>query len=171
MAFNGYVNTGRCMAMDVDALTATGINTSIDIQNGYFVTLGDYQNTSGAINEFVYSVTLAAASTLGNWLVRTPEVGITIAEQMEDDPRYFINHAGQPMQLIRPMPGVDEIEVTAETLSAVAAKGDYYTLVAGKLTKAESATTSATCFVCLGTHIINFGGADVTTYIFRCVAN
>lgn len=171
MAFNGYVNTGRCMAMDVDALTATGINTSTAIQNGCFVTLGDYQNTAGAINEFVYSVTLAAAATLGNWLVRTPEVGATVAMQMEDDPRYFINEAGQPMQLVRPMPGVDEIEVTAETLDQAAAKGDYYTLVAGKLTKAQAATTSATCFVCLGTHIINFGGTDVTTYIFRCTAN
>lgn len=170
MAFNAYVNTGRCMAMDVDALTATGINTTTDIQNGYFVTLGDYQNASGAINEFVYSVTLAAASTLGNWLVRTPEVGITVAEQMEDDPRYFINHAGQPMQLIRLMPGVDEIEVTVEALDQAAAKGDYYTLVAGKLTKG-SVATDATCFLCLGTHTINFGGEDVTTYIFRCVAN
>jgi hypothetical protein len=170
MAFNAYVNTGRCMAMDVDALTATGINTSTDIQNGYFVTLGDYQNTTGAINEFVYSVTLAAASTMGNWLVRTPEVGITVAEQMEDDPRYFINHKGQPMQLIRTMPGVDEIEVTVEALDQAAAKGDYYTLVAGKLTKGAVAT-DATCFLCLGTHTINFGGEDVTTYIFRCVAN
>ena len=138
MAFNGYVNTMRCMGMDVDALTATGINTTTDIQNGYFVALGDYQNTSGAVTEFVYNVTLAGASTLGNWLVRTPEVGTTVAEQMEDDPRYFINHAGQPMQLIRMMPGVDIIEVTAEALDQVAAKGDYYTLVAGKLTKGSS---------------------------------
>lgn len=170
MAFYGYVNTGRCMAMDNDALTATGINTTTDIQNGYFVTLGDYQNTAGAITEFVYGVTLAAASTLGNWLVRTPEVGTTIAEQMEDDPRYFINHAGQPMQLIRPMPGIDEIEVTVETLDQAAAKGDYYTLVDGKLTKG-SATTDATCFLCLGTHTIDFGGKDEPTYVFRCVAN
>lgn len=170
MAFNAYVNTARCMAMDVDALTATGINTSTDIQNGYFVTLGDYQNTTGAINEFVYSVTLAAASTTGNWLVRTPEVGNTIAMQMEDDPRYFINKQGQPMQLIRPMAGVDEIEVTVEALDQAAAKGDYYTLVAGKLTKG-SKSTSYTCFECLGTHTINFGGTDVTTYVFRCITN
>lgn len=167
---NGYVNTARCMAMDVDALTATGINTSNAIENGYFVTLGDYQNTDGAINEFVYSVTLAAAATLGNWLVRTPEVGTNLEMQLMADPRYFTNPAGQPMQLIRPMAGVDEIEVTVDTLDQAAAKGDYYTLVAGKLTKGSS-TTSATCFLCLGTHKINIGGNDVTTYVFRCVAN
>ena len=167
---NGYVNTARCMAMDVDALTATGINTSTAIENGYFVTLGDYQNTDGAINEFVYSVTLATASTLGNWLVRTPEVGTTLEMQLMADPRYFTNPAGQPMQLVRPIAGVDEIEVTVETLDQAAAKGDYYTLVAGKLTKGSS-TTSATCFLCLGTHKINIGGTDVTTYVFRCVAN
>lgn len=169
MAFNGYVNTMRCAAMDVDAYTAVGINTSTDIQNGYFVTLGDYQNNSGAITEFLYDVTLAAAETLGNWLVRTPEVGTTVALQMEDDPRYFINEAGQPMQLIRPVVG-DIIEVTVETLDQAAAKGDYYTLVNGLLTKG-SVATDATCFLCLGTHFIDFGMNHVTTYVFRCVAN
>lgn len=170
MAFNAYVNTARCMAMDVDALTATGINTTTAIQNGYFVTLGDYQNSTGKINEFVYSVTLAAAETMGNWLVRTPEVGTTIDLQMTNDPRLFINAVGQPMQLVRPMAGIDEIEVTVEALDQAAAKGDYYTLVAGKLTKG-SVATDATCFLCLGTHSINIGGTEVTTYVFRCVAN
>ena len=169
MAFYGYVNTMRCAATDIDAFTATGINTSIDIQNGYFVTLGDYQLSSGAVIEFVYNVTLAAASTLDNWLVRTPEVGTDILTQMLADPRYFINAQGQPMQLIKIIKG-DIIEVTLETLDQAAAKGDYYTLVAGKLTKG-STTDSATCFLCLGTHTINFGGNDVTTYLFRCTAN
>ena len=170
MAFYGYVNTMRCAATDVDAFTATGINTSNDIQNGYFVTLGDYQlSSAGAVTEFVYDVTLAAASTLDNWLVRTPEVGTDILTQMLADPRYFINVKGQPMQLVKPIKG-DVIEVTVDTIDQAAAKGDYYTLVAGKLTKG-SATTDATCFVCLGTHSINFGGTDVTTYLFRCTAN
>ena len=169
MAFYGYVNTMRCAATVIDAFTATGINTSTDIQNGYFVTLGDYQLSSGAVTEFVYNVTLAAASTLDNWLVRTPEVGTDILTQMLADPRYFINAQGQPMQLIKIIKG-DIIEVTVETLDQAAAKGDYYTLVAGKLTKG-STTTSATCFLCLGTHTINFGGNDVTTYLFRCTAN
>ena len=170
MANYGYVNTMRCMGMDVDALLATGINTTTDIQNGYFVTLGDYQNTSGAIDEFVYSVTLAAAETLGNWIVRTPEVGIDLVTQQMADPRLFLNKAGQPMQLVRLMPGVDIIEVTLETLDQAAAKGDYYTLVAGKLTKG-SVATDATCFECLGTHYIEIGTERVTTYVFRCVAN
>ena len=169
MAFYGYVNTMRCAATDIDAFTATGINTSTDIQNGYFVTLGDYQLSSGAVVEFVYNVTLAAAATLDNWLVRTPEVGTDILTQMLADPRYFINAQGQPMQLIKIIKG-DIIEVTVETLDQAAAKGDYYTLVAGKLTKG-STTDSATCFLCLGTHTINFGGNDVTTYLFRCTAN
>ena len=169
MAFNGYVNTARCAATNVDAWTATGINTTTNIQNGYFVTLGDYQLSSGAITEFVYNVTLAAASTTGNWLVRTPEVGYTLAGQLEEDPRYFINAQGRPMQLIKPQIG-DEIEVTVETLDQAAAKGDYYTLVAGLLTKG-SVTTSYTCFLCLGTHTINIGGTDVTTYVFRCTNN
>lgn len=169
MAFNGYVNTMRCAATDVDAFTATGINATTAIQNGYFVALGDYQNTSGAITEFVYNVTLAAASTVGNWLVRTPEVGTTVAIQIQDDPRYFINEAGQPMQLIKPIVG-DIIEVTAETISEAAVKGDFYTLVDGMLTKGTQ-TADATCFECLGTYYITFGMNDVTTYVFRCVAN
>lgn len=170
MANYGYVNTMRCMGMDVDALLATGI-ASADVENGSFVTLGDYQNNSGVIDEFVYSVTPAAASTLGNYLVRTPEVGTGIMEQMMADPRLFVNKAGQPMQLVRMMPGVDIIEVTVEALDQAAAKGDYYTLVAGKLTKAQAVTAEATCFECLGTHSIEFGMENVTTYVFRCVAN
>lgn len=169
MAFYGYVNSMRCAATNIDSFTATGINTTTDIQNGYFVTLGDYQLANGAVTEFVYNVTLAAASTLGNWLVRTPEVGTDILTQMLADPRYFINAQGQPMQLLKIVKD-DIIEVTVETIDQAAAKGDYYTLVAGKLTKG-SATTDATCFVCLGTHSINFGGVDVTTYLFRCTAN
>ena len=169
MANYGYVNTMRCMGMDVDALLATGVAAS-DIQNGYFVTLGDYQNESGAVKEFVYTVTAAAASTAGNWLVRTPEVGITLDTQLYADPRKFYNKAGQPMQLVYMMPGVDIIEVTVEALDQAAAKGDYYTLVAGKLTKG-SKTTSYTCFECLGTHTIEFGTEVVTTYLFRCIAN
>lgn len=170
MANYGYVNTMRCMGMDVDALLATGINTTTDIQNGYFVTLGDYQNTSGAVDEFVYSVTLAAASTAGNYLVRTPEVGTDIVTQMMADPRLFINKAGQPMQLVRMMPGVDIIEVTVEALDQAAAKGDFYTLVAGKLTKGSKSTT-ATCFECLGTHTIEFGTEVATTYLMKCITN
>ena len=165
----GYVNTGRCAAMDVDAFTATGINTSTDIQNGYFVTLGDYQLSSGTITEFVYNVTLAAASTVGNYIVRTPEVGTDLTMQLMSDPRYFINKQGQPMQLVKPIVG-DEIEVTVEALDQAAAKGDYYTLVAGLLTK-DAVATDATCFLCLGKHSINIGGTDVTTYVFRCVCN
>ena len=64
----------------------------------------------------------------------------------------------------------DEIEVTVEALDQAAAKGDYYTLVAGLLTK-DAVATDATCFLCLGTHSINIGGTDVTTYVFRCVCN
>lgn len=167
MAFYGYVNTARCAATNVDAYTATGINTSADIQNGTFVTLGDYQLSSGAITEFVYNVTAAAASTAGNWLVRTPEVGYDILGQLTDDPRLFINAQGRPIQLIKPQVG-DEIEVTVESLDQAAAKGDYYTLVAGKLTKGSVSTTYS-CYLCLGTHSINFGGEEVTTYVFRCL--
>lgn len=170
MANYGYVNTMRCMGMDVDALLATGINTTTDIQNGFFVTVGDYQNTSGAVDEFVYDVTLAAASTMDNYVVRTPEVGIDIVTQMMADPRLFINKAGQPMQLVRMMPGVDIIEVTVETLDQAAAKGDFYTLVDGKLTKG-SKTDTATCFECLGTHTIEFGTEVATTYLMKCIAN
>ena len=169
MANYGYVNTARCAATNVDAWTATGINTSTDIENGYFVTLGDYQLSSGAITEFVYNVTLAAASTTGNYLVRTPEVGYDLLGQLQNDPRLFINAKGRPIQLIKPQIG-DEIEVTVEALDQAAAKGDYYTLVAGLLTKG-SVTTSYTCFLCLGTHTINSGGTDVTTYVVRCTNN
>ena len=170
MAKYGYVNTMRCMGMDVDALLATGINANTAIQNGFFVTVGDYQNTNGAVNEFVYDVTLAAASTKGNYVVRTPEVGIDILTQVYADPRMFINEAGQPMQLVYMIPGVDIIEVTAETLDQPAAKGNYYTLVNGQLTKGAQ-TANATCFECLGTHTIEFGTEVATTYLMKCVAN
>ncbi len=170
MANYGYVNTMRCMGTDVDALLATGVNTTTAIQNGFFVTLGDYQNTNGAVTEFVYDVTLAAASTKGNYVVRTPEVGTDILTQVYADPRMFINKAGQPMQLVYMIPGVDIIEVTAETLDQPAAKGDFYTLVGGQLTKGTQ-TTDATCFECLGTHTIEFGTEEATTYLMKCVAN
>lgn len=174
---HGYCSTSRCACWDVDAYKAVGV-AATDMDNGVCVVLGDIKRDANKnITGFEYTVTAAQAASTGIWVVRTPEVGVTIEMQLMNDPRYFYNPAGQPMSLCYMNPKVDMIEVNKEAFVAGSAPSDkpndtFVTIGAGgKFATATAAPASGTYFSIVGNHYVDVGQELMPTYILRCERN
>ena len=155
-----------CAFWDVDSLNLVGVNSSADLDNGTFVTLGNIVNTSGVIDEYVFNVTAGSGS---DYVIGTPPVGYDFDTQLYDDPRYFTNVQGKPMSVKRLLVG-DCIEVTEACFSTAPTLGTstVATVSSGKLVAAASGDSAP--FKILGQKSIDIGGEAVTTWVLMKVA-
>ncbi len=177
MALHGYINTTHCMGWDNDALNCVGI-AQTDIDNGAAVVLGDISLTDGFVDAYEFTVTPATAASTGIYVAKTPEsAGTDYNMLMNKDPRNFYNKAGRPISLMRMMPGIDCIEVTAEAFVAGSEPTTqptykYATIGAdGKYVVAQAAPGTGAYFAILGKHTVAFGQNVATTYVLRCERN
>lgn len=176
MALHGYVSTMSCGCWNSDAQKICGVYPAADLDNGTFVTLVKMNvNDDNFVNGFEYTVAPATASSVNVWLVRTPEVGDTIEEQVNADPRLFYNKAGKPMSLCWMNPHYDHIEVNAEAFAdgqlPDGAIGTEVAITTGGKLAVGPATSGKTAFSIAGYHHVSIGAETVPTVILRCENN
>lgn len=97
----------RAQSQNVDALNRVAVcATGTTAYNGTLVTLGQ-MNTGAALGmNYVFPATVTAADTAVDvWMVRAPEVPMSVLTNQFDDPRAFEVPAGTPFDIMRPMPG------------------------------------------------------------------
>lgn len=175
---HAIVNTMHCAATNVDAYNISGVCATNDVDNGTLLSVGDITNTSGAITDFQYNVTLPEANATNLWIAKTPVPGTFLGLDVHvySDPRYFYNQQGQPISLAYLVPNVDVIEVTAAAFASGSAPTDqpsykFATVnTSGQLVIANAAGTG-TSFALLGTHYIDCGQDIVTSYVLKCIKN
>lgn len=174
MALHGYVSTTSATCWDVDALNRCGVYATADLDNGVFVKCTTInKNTTNDIQGYEFNVTPASAEESGLWLVNTPEVGTTFAQQLLADPREFYNEKGKPMSLKYLMPKTDCIEVNAEAFAsgALPTTQGYVTVDDGKLVAASQAPSAGTYFSVLGFKDIAVGMGNMRVVVLQCEAN
>lgn len=164
------VNTTHCACWDIDAYNFVGI-AATDIDNGTFVSLGAIKNTDGAIDEYVFTVTVDAngASDM-KYIVDSPEVGTSLEQQLHDDPRYFYNEAGKPMSVKRIIPG-DFIEIDINGFGSGKAPTDQASYTQAKIGadgKLEMVQQGGT-FELVGHKTIGIGQTDVTVWVLKYI--
>lgn len=172
---HGVIHTTHCACWDVDSLNYSGVATT-DIDNGTFVTLGDIQNTDGAINEYTFAVT-PAADTTGKfvYVVDSPVVGSTLEMQLTGDPRAFYNVANRPMSVKQLVAG-DEIEVIGLNFATGFAPADQTTFKGATIEKGQlkmvdnTVTSNNAIFTLLGSKTIAIGQELVASYVLRYTA-
>lgn len=174
---HGLCNPTRLTGWDVDAYKAAGVAT-VDMDNGVLVTV-DGLNTDANNNivGYEFKVKPATANSTNVWLVRTPEVGTTLEQNLMNDPRYFYNAAGATMSLYYLNPVVDHIEVDANCFVEGSSPDDvagatYVTIGAGgKYVAAAAAPADGTYFAIVGKHTISVGMDIVPTWVLRVAKN
>lgn len=162
---HGVIIGTSCAFWDVDSLNLCG-HAATDMDNGTFVTLGNIDNTSGVLDAYEFTVT---AGTGSDYVIATPPVGNDYDMQLNDDPRYFYNKAGEPMSVKRLLIG-DCIEVTDACFSTVPTLGTstVATVTAGKLVAAASGDSAP--FKILAQKTIDIGGESVRSWVLMKVA-
>lgn len=106
----------RCSAMNIDALNRVGV-AETEVQNGAALVCG-IQSTDPK-QKHVFSVEPASEVAKGLWMAYSPEVSTTVDGQLvwrglDADPRSFVNLAGKPFDMFKPVAGVDLIQVTKD---------------------------------------------------------
>ena len=169
---HGYVNTMKMACTNVDALNAAGV-ASVDLDNGVLVTLTKMaQDSAFNATGFEFEVAAAEATSKDVWLVATPEVGSTIAQQSLSDPREFYNEAHRAMSIKHIVPDVDYVEMDANcfTDGTLPTNTNKYATIGagGKLTATASApSTAGVYFDFVANHSIAVGMNIVSTVILR----
>lgn len=177
MALHGYINTMNMCATNIDAMNIAGVYTAADVDNGTIVTLNgiNKETTNNTIEGFEYNVSLATANpTAPVYVVASPEVGMTIEQQILSDPRNFYNLAGQAMSLKYLVKDVDVIEVTKECFTSGTLPANTSTVVTigatGKFVDAVATAPSGAgeaYFSIEGFHTVTIGMTEVPTVVLR----
>lgn len=176
MAFHGVINTTHCVATNVDAYNLVGIYTTADVDNGTLVSVGAInKDATNQIDGYEFTVALPAENAVGLCVVDSPAIG-TGVDNLYDDPRYFVNKAGEPLQLRKLVAGVDYIEVdakcfAADTLPDITTNAYASVNTSGKLVAAASAPASGTYFTVAGKHSFDIGGVIIPTVVMLCARN
>lgn len=171
---HGVLNTTHCACWDIDAYSFTGI-AATDIDNGTFLKLGKIKNTTGVIDEYVFDVEVDAnGAATQKYIADTPRPGSSadLAMQLYDDPRYFYNEAGKPIQLRRIVNG-DCIEIDANAFGAGKTPVDqptYTTASIGADGKLEMVSASGE-FDLLGQKSVGVGQQDMTVWVLMYMGN
>ena len=171
---HAVINTSSCVGMNVSALNSRGYHNA-DLDNGVLVTLVKmHQDAQKNIEGFEWEVKPATETDLGLWIVKTPEVGTTLEQQLYRDPRYFYNAKGEPMSIMKLVPGCDYIEFEANAFSGKTlpdGNSNKFAKVTagGKLVAAASAPAKGGHFEFVGKHYITIGAEDVPSVIMRYV--
>lgn len=180
---NGIAYAKRASCANIDACNAVGVAESATLTNGMLVTLGAMNaapSTTGM--GYVYNVTPTSAATNSDvWMVVTPAVPTDSINNVYIDPRAYAAPAGRPVDIVRPMPGIDVFHVSSAafgsgsptlpdpTTNKYVVAGANGILVAGS--SASSASTTGIVFLCLGVENIPVGQEMVPGYILKCIQN
>lgn len=157
-----------------DAINCAGVST-VDLDNGQFVTRGDLGLKTDGGYEFACALPTTNATDL--WLVETPPVGSTVEMQEMSDPRYFYNPKGSAFSIKGLTAGRTFIEVPASAFQdakdpkTVASATVASVGTDGRLVAAASAPASGTYFTIEAEHTVDIGIEAVPTWILKCARN
>lgn len=177
MASNVVIKT-RVAAYNVDALNRTAVCAS-DIENGCIFKLTQYSTDES--ESMVWQAEQAAATDTDLWMATSPEV-VIIRDSMgveykglNQDPRAFVNYAGNMIDCIKLQKG-DIIEMTAANINN-ADTMDYLVpdTTDFKLTGANAAGDGL-CLHKIGTSMLHIGSSMMqnshpVTYKYEVVNN
>ena len=175
---NNVVIKSRVAAYNVDALNRTAVCAQ-DIENGCIFKLEHY--SANEAESMVWEAEQASATDTGLWMATSPEV-VIIRDAMgveykglNQDPRAFVNYAGNMIDATKLMPG-DIIEMTAANINN-ADTMDYLVpdTVDFKLTGSASAGEGF-CLHKIGTSMLHIGSSMMkdshpVTYKYEVIKN
>jgi hypothetical protein len=169
----GIIIPGAIAAKNVDAFVKTAKFAAADVENGSVLKLGAFSTTRGE-SEVYLDATPATASLSTDifYLVNEP-VLVAVGGKyrgLTDDPREFINTAGNKFTVFKPQVG-DEVVLSADALAGTKSSNTYVVPAndAAKLTWAASTSGVSLALEYKGDFSISVGSERVTGYKFLVV--
>lgn len=177
---HGYAQSTLISAWNIDAMNIAGVYASGDLDNGVIVVLNgmNINSTTGKVKGYEYNVTPATSTSVGCWIIESPEVGRTLEQQLMSDPRYFYNEAGKGLSLKYLHPQVDCWEFdkgcfASGNLPVVGDIGKFVPIGSnGKLGAPTSSEPQSGCYFRIeALKDISVGQGVMPVAILRCMAN